>query len=176
MDRNPVRAAAIRYGLLFVISVILVVGFWFHREFYQIGFGPLVLIGGFVTFLVILATRALGRGVLWRGHARGSLAFSRPTVERILAGTQTSAILPLDTQVPPAGSLTRVLVSDSQEAVAEVRVSDVRRRWAADVREDEAAAAGFDGVDAFRVAWARGGRWKPQDLVLLVDFRREAKG
>ena len=176
MDRTSLRTAAIRYGLLFVISVILVMGFWFHAEFYQIGFGPLVLIGGVVTFLVIMSVRTLGRGVLWHGPTRGSLTFSREAAERVLAGTQTITILPVDTNVPPAGSLTRAVVAATQQSVAEVRVRDVRRRLAADVREAEAAAAGFDGVDAFRTAWARGGRWNPSDLVLLVDFRREARG
>ena len=30
MDREAFRDTALRYGLLFAISVVLVMGFWFH--------------------------------------------------------------------------------------------------------------------------------------------------
>src|SRR5947208_2433167 len=51
------RALAIRSLFLFLLSLVLVAGFWYHREFYQIGFTNLLIIGGFVTFLVIWAAR-----------------------------------------------------------------------------------------------------------------------
>ncbi|TLZ51516.1 MAG: hypothetical protein E6K18_04720 [Methanobacteriota archaeon] len=176
MDRDALRTSAIRYGLLFAISVILVVGFWFHREFYQIGFGPLVVIGGVVTFVIILAVRALGGAPLGRGRVRGSLSLPRASAERVLSGTQTLAILPVETEVPPAGSLTRVLVGTTKQPMAHVRIRDVRRRLTADVREEEASAGGYDGLDEFRKAWARGLDPDPRDLVLLVELRKEAKG
>ena len=43
------RALAIRSTFLFLLSLVLVAGFWYHREFYQIGFTNLLIIGGFVT-------------------------------------------------------------------------------------------------------------------------------
>ena len=176
MDRLALRNAAVRYGLLFLISVVLVIGFWYHREFYQIGFLPLVLIGGGVTFLVLLSLRALNQGGLWKVRPRGSLPLAREATERVLAGTQTLAILPLASDVPSAGSVTRVVIAAaSAHPVAVVRIRDVRRRLAADVREDEAIAAGFDGLHGFRTAWDRKGAWDPRALVAIVEFHREGK-
>ncbi len=176
MDREAVHNVAVRYGLLFVISLILVVGFWFHREFYQIGFLPLVLIGGAVTFLVLLALRALNQGRLWRPRPRGTLPLPREAAERVLAGTQTIAILPVAAAAPAAGSVTRAVLGTTKEPVATLRVGDVRRRLAGDVSEEEATAAGYDGFDGFRTAWSRARPWDPRDLVVLVQFRREARG
>ena len=58
------RTFLVRSGFLFLISLVLVAGFWYHREFYQIGFTNLLIIGGFVTFLVIWAARLALSGEL----------------------------------------------------------------------------------------------------------------
>jgi len=79
------RALAIRSAFLFLLSLVLVAGFWYHREFYQIGFTNLLIIGGFVTFLVIWAARLAMTGELPRGRASGELTFTldEATVDRL---------------------------------------------------------------------------------------------
>src|SRR6059036_3913353 len=67
-----VRTFLVRSAFLFLISLVLVAGFWYHREFYQIGFTNLLIIGGFVTFLVIWAARLALSGELPRGRPRGA--------------------------------------------------------------------------------------------------------
>src|SRR2546426_622093 len=37
------RTFLVRSGFLFLISLVLVAGFWYHREFYQIGFTNLLI-------------------------------------------------------------------------------------------------------------------------------------
>ena len=175
MNRERIRRGITRYGLLFVISLILTGGFWFHREFYQIGFYPLLFIGGFVTFLVLLALRAVQTGVIWRKRPRGTLPVSRDAGERILSGTQTVAVLPLAAPALRAGSRTRAVVEATGHEVATVLVRDVRRRLAADVRAEEAARAGFDTIAEFHATWPEGRRWDPSEIVVLVEFRKEAK-
>src|SRR5436309_14271384 len=80
------RALAIRSLFLFLLSLVLVAGFWYHREFYQIGFTNLLVIGGFVTFLVIWAARPALPGELPRGRPRGGLTFSIEEGDRPLGG------------------------------------------------------------------------------------------
>ena len=63
------RILLIRSVFLFLLSMMLVAGFWFHGQFYQIGFTNLLIIGGFVTFLVIWAARLAMSGELPRGPA-----------------------------------------------------------------------------------------------------------
>src|SRR5256886_7037063 len=55
--RDRLRTLLIRSAFLFLLSLVLVAGFWFHREFYQIGFANLLIIGGVVPFLLIWAAR-----------------------------------------------------------------------------------------------------------------------
>src|SRR5438046_9434386 len=78
------RALAIRSLFLFLLSLVLVAGFWYHREFYQIGFTNLLVIGGFVTFLVIWAARLALTGELPPGRASRGLAFTPHGGERRL--------------------------------------------------------------------------------------------
>lgn len=173
MDRGKIRAAVIRYGLLFFVSVVLVAGFWFHGEFYALGLYPLLLVGGFVTFLVILSVRAAFTGSLPRGPPRGRLPVTRSAGERILAGTQTLAILPLGGPVPPVGLSALAVIEGTETVLTRIAIQDVRRRLAADVNDVEAQAAGYDGSMDFRRQWA-GGRWSPRDIVTLVSLRKEA--
>jgi len=62
----------IRSLFLFCLSILLVAGFYFHGGFYSIGLYPLLLIGGFVTFLVINAARVILAGEAPRGRPIGS--------------------------------------------------------------------------------------------------------
>lgn len=175
MEYKRIRDALIRYGLLFLVSVILVAGFWFHAEFYQIGLFPLLLVGGTVTMLVILAVRAAFTGSLPRGRARGRLPVSRDSGERILAGTQTIAILPAGAPVPSAGTDALAVIAGTETVLTRLSIRDIRRRLVADVRQEEAEAAGYAGAEDFRRNWS-GGDWKPRDFVVLVSISREAPG
>src|SRR3979409_526966 len=78
------RAPAIRSLFLFLLSLVLVAGFWYHRAVYQIGFTTLLIIGGFVPFLVIWAARLAMTGELPRGRPSGELSFTLEEGDRLL--------------------------------------------------------------------------------------------
>src|SRR5947199_757823 len=86
------RALAIRSLFLFLLSLVLVAGFWYHREFYQIGFTNLLIIGGFVTFLVIWAARLAMTGELPRGRPSGELALTLEEGDRRLKRVARSVV------------------------------------------------------------------------------------
>ena len=88
------KSALIRWGLLFLISLVLVAGFWFHREFYQIGLYPLLAIGGFVTFLVIVATSWVLSGTGPARRARGDLVVPPAEAEAMSRRPEGDLILP----------------------------------------------------------------------------------
>src|SRR5205809_7113093 len=77
------RALAIRSLFLFLLSLVLVAGFWYHREFYQIGFTNLLIIGGLVPLLVLWAARPAMTGDFARGRESGEVAFTLVAAERI---------------------------------------------------------------------------------------------
>jgi len=70
----------VRSTLLFLVSVALVVGFWYHTEFYRFGLLPLLAIGGLATFLVIAALRFILSGTLSGYWAFDEFVLSSPAV------------------------------------------------------------------------------------------------
>src|SRR5256884_8791541 len=94
--RDRLRTLLIRSVFLFLLSLALVAGFWFHSEFYQIGFAILLIIGGVVTFLVIWAARLALSGELPRGRPRGELAFSVEEGDRLLKDLAPLVVRPAE--------------------------------------------------------------------------------
>src|SRR5437667_8934179 len=102
------RTFLVRSGFLFLISLVLVAGFWYHREFYQIGFTNLLIIGGCVTFLVIWAARLALSGELPRGRPRGEPTFSVEAGDRVLEAVARVVVRPSEgTTVPGVGPVGR---------------------------------------------------------------------
>src|SRR3990172_3670829 len=94
---RPLRRQRILRDLaLLLVSMVMVMGFWIHREFYQVGLGPLVIIGGVVTFVVIKVLFWSSGAVALRYRPfTGTLLFEREEVDEILARRQTATIRPL---------------------------------------------------------------------------------
>src|SRR5467141_1703864 len=110
------RALAIRSLFLFLLSLVLVAGFWYHREFYQIGFTNLLIIGGVVTFLVIWAARLALSGELPRGRPRGELTFSVEEGDRLLKAVARLVVRPAEgTTIPGVGHVVQALYETGSE-------------------------------------------------------------
>lgn len=171
MDRRWAKLA-IRSGFLFLISVVLVAGFWFHSTFYQIGLTNLLLLGGFVTFLVIWAARLAMTGELPRGRPSGDLAFSLEEGDRLLKGVARVVVRPSeDLVVPTVGHIVRATY-DRGPGFARLVLEDARRAFLSDLTDEDARMAGFRSVrelvEAGRSRW----RWAPSDVVTLLRVRR----
>ena len=173
MEREVVRRTVVRYGLLFLVSVLLVGGFWFHGSLYELGLVPLLLVGGLATFFVLLIVRASGSGQLWQRRPAGDVTVRREQAAAIASGEASLTILPLGTRVPLPGSVANARVSGADPPIARVEIRDFHRQLVADVGEDEARAAGYAGAEAFRRTWSEGRPARPDEIVLLLEFRRE---
>jgi hypothetical protein len=172
MDRDAFRRASVRYGVLFLTSVLLVAGFWFHGTFYALGLGPLLLVGGFATFTILLVLRITWTGGAWR-RSGGDLAFRPEQGERLKARAASLNILPMGARVPAVGAVANAVVPGSDRPAARVVVEDVQRSLYADVGEAEARAAGYDSAEDFRRRWEAEHARDPREIVLFVHFRVE---
>ncbi|HYM40856.1 MAG TPA: hypothetical protein VEY12_12080 [Thermoplasmata archaeon] len=160
-----------RAGLLFLLSVVLVFGFWEHRNFYQIGFTNLLILGGLVTFLVILGFRLALSGDLPRRRPLGELAFTLDEGDRILRGGAELTIRPLrDEAFPVVGQVVRATYDTGRE-FGRLLVVDGTRKLLADLTEDEARRAGYRTAAELRDAGMVRWRWKPGDLVAILRLR-----
>ena len=126
-----------RGALLFVLSAVLVFGFWEHRNFYQIGFTNLLLLGGLVTFLVILGFRLALSGDLPRRRPKGALTFSLDEGDRLLRGGAEIAVRPADSVPSPVVGQWLWATYDSGRAFGRLLVVDGTRRILADVTDEE---------------------------------------
>lgn len=170
MDER-LRTLAIRSVFLFLISLVLVAGFWYHREFYQIGFTNLLLIGGLVTFLVIWAARLAMTGDLPRGRPSGEMAFTVEEGDRLLKRVARLVIRPAEgLVVPGAGHVVRAKYDTGPE-FARLVIEDARRAYLADVTEEDARAAGFRSTNDLLEAGTPRWHWRPSDLVTLLRVR-----
>src|SRR2546422_10515014 len=137
------RTFLVRSGFLFLISLVLVAGFWYHREFYQIGFTNLLLIGGLVTFLVIWAARLALSGELPRGRPRGELTFSVEEGDRLLKAVARLVVRPSEgTTVPGGGRVVRA-VYETGPGLGRLFIEDARRPFPSDIQDAGGREAGF---------------------------------
>ena len=169
---SRIRTLVIRSVFLFLLSLLLVAGFWFHRDFYQVGFTNLLIIGGFVTFLVIWATRLAMSGELPRGRPSGELTFSVEEGDRLLKNVARLVVRPAENKtIPGVGHVLRAKYETGPE-FARLLIEDARRAFLADMTEDEAHQAGFPSIAKLRETGATKWQWRPSDLVTILRVRR----
>jgi hypothetical protein len=135
----------VKFLILFIISSVLVLGFWFHSMFYQYGLIPLLAVGGLVTLIIIFVTsRTLSFKPLFRVRAKGSVEFTEKEKSMVLKGEKRVHVVPL-----PASRLLRVNTHCTAvcegERFAAIYITDVRRALVQDIAEGELAPVGFSG-------------------------------
>ncbi len=160
-----------RAGLLFLLSVVLVFGFWEHRNFYQIGFTNLLLLGGLVTFLVILGFRLALSGDLPRRRPRGELSFTLDEGDRLLRGGAETAVRPATAEDLPTVGQVVWAKYDTGRVFGRLLVLDGSRKILADLNDEDAKRAGYASADELRASGAARWQWKAADVVAVLRLR-----
>ena len=161
-----------RTGILVGLSMVLVFGFWEHRSFYQYGLPTLLVGGGLVTFLVILAFRLALSGRFPRGRPVDEVVLPASLVDGILRGTVELLICPAETRrVPVVGRLVRGRYETGAE-FGRLRVLDGTRKRLSELTDGEARAGGYRSAADFRAT----GDLKPESIIaiLKVESLRDA--
>ena len=170
------RVLLVRSVFLFLLSLVLVAGFWYHREFYQIGFTNLLIIGGLVTFLVIWAARLAMSGELPRARPAGEITCTLEEGDRLLRKVVRLVVRPTEgTSFPPVGHVLRGKYDTGPE-FARILIVDARRAFLSDLTEAEARDAGYRTAAELRDAGAMRWQWRPSDLVTILDVRALGAG
>ncbi len=165
------RTLLIRSVFLFLLSMLLVVGFWYHREFYQYGLTNLLIVGGLVTFLVIWAARLAMTGELPRGRPAGEITFTLEEGDRLLRNVARLVVCPTEgLEIPAVGHVLRAKYDTGPE-FARVLLVDARRAFLSDVTDEDARQAGYRSAAELRESGALRWRWRPSDLVTVLKLR-----
>jgi hypothetical protein len=159
----------VRASILFVLSMVLVLGFWEHRNFYQFGLPVLLVGGGLVTFLVILAFRVALSGRFPHGWASGDIVLSESEETGLRRGMVRSLIRDAeDPNLPLVGSVVQGRF-DSGAAASRLKILDGRRAPLADVTDEEARSAGYRSASELSQGM---GAVHPRDPVAIYQVTR----
>lgn len=163
----------VKNGVLLLLSMVLVVGFWGHSAFYDLGLVPLIFIGGIATFVFLkLITWANDTGIMGV-RSRGSLLFRPDEVRLVQYGSKSISVRPLRKTRMRAGTVYDAKLSVvSDRPFACLLVTDIYRRRLGDINEEEAVRDGAGSLDEFRKKWgASTGGWDPSEIVRVIEFR-----
>jgi len=173
MSGKGLGSPLLKNGVLFLISMVLVVGFWGHSAFYDLGLVPLMFIGGGITFVVLkVITWANDTGAMGM-RSRGTLVFPPDEVRLVQYGSKVILIRPLRKTRMRAGSVYEAKLSVvSDRSFARLLITDVYRRRLGDISEEEAVRDGAASLQEFRGAWeAAHSGWNPSEIVRVIEFQ-----
>jgi len=162
----------VKNGVLLLVSMVLVVGFWGHSAFYDFGLVPLIFIGGGVTFAFLkLITWANGSGMVG-ARSRGSLLFRPDEVRLVQYGSKSISVRPLRKTRMRAGMVYDAKLNVvADRPFARLLVTDIYRRRLGELTEDEAVHDGAGSLAEFRKRWeATAGGWDPSEIVRVIEF------
>jgi hypothetical protein len=172
LNTRSVARLLLKAGVLFVISVILVAGFWNHEMFYQFGLYSLLLLGGFTTLGIIVA----GQMIFSRGFPKkrsiGTLGLTLEEGQHVLLRSATMLALPCEAaQELKPGKVVTAKYSHGSHALAHLKIRGSYRKILSDFSEEEIYALGYPSLEKFKAAIGRHGRWNPNDIVALTIFK-----
>jgi len=157
--------------LLVGISMIMVVGFFYHGTFYQIGLIPLVIIGGIAVFIVLkIITWANSQlGVRRKGHV-GNLLFKADRISSVLYGEVTTTIRPLKKGRLRVDMLCNVKATLSGRPAGTVLITDIRRKKLDELDEKDTRQEGMS-ADRFRQEFMKMYGGPEGQIVRVIHFR-----
>jgi len=133
--------------LLVGISMIMVIGFFYHGTFYQIGLIPLVIIGGVVVFIVIKIISWANSSLSVKRKGRvGTLLFKADRISSVLYGEVKSTVRPLKKGRLRVDMLCSVKATLSGKPAGLVLITDIRRKRLFDLSDTEAKAEGLSSA------------------------------
>jgi hypothetical protein len=160
--------------LLLVISMVMVLGFFYHGEFYQIGLGPLVFIGSVVVFVVLKVVSWANSELRVRSRGRtGNLLFKPAMISSILYGEVTTTIRPLKKSRLKVGNLCNVRRKVAGQRLATVLITDIRRKRLNDLTVRDLKKAGEEKgiITEYRKDWEKKFGGGEDQIVRIIHFK-----
>jgi hypothetical protein len=156
--------------LLVGISMIMVVGFFYHGTFYQIGLIPLVLIGGVGVFVVlkIISWANSSLGIKRKGRV-GTLLFKADRIPSITYGEVTTTIRPLKKGRLKVDMLCSIKATLSGKAALTVLIKDIRRKRLSELSDLDLRKEGMS-AEKFKEEFLKVYGGAPDQIVRVIHF------
>jgi len=164
------RRKAISNVLLIGISMIMVVGFFYHGTFYQIGLIPLVIIGGIAVFIVlkIISWANSSLSVKRKGRV-GTLLFRADRIPSILYGEISTTVRPLKKGRLEVDMLCTVKATLSGRPAGMILIKDIRRRRLHELSDKEIKDEGVS-TTMFRQEFIKNYGGAEDQIVRIIHF------
>jgi len=156
--------------LLVGISMIMVIGFFYHGTFYQIGLIPLVIIGGVVVFIVIKIISWANSSLSIKRKGRvGTLLFKSDRISSILYGEVTTTIRPLKKGRLKVDMLCSVKATLSGKPAGTVLIKDIRRKRLIELTDKEMKGEGMT-AERFKEEFMKRYGGTEEQIVRVIHF------
>lgn len=172
IDLKLALRAILKNSLLFVISLLLVLGFYYHPYFYQLGLFWLLVVGGTVTFIIIkLGAWINSTGVIQMYD--GVMLFEPHQSELIKNGLMKQTIrLPRASRIRKGHIIRAKLSLESDIYFAELLITDVRKKAIDQLTEEDVYLSGYKNLAEFKKQWEeKHGKINEDDKVRIIKFR-----
>lgn len=157
--------------VVYLISISLVIGFYWHSRFYDLGLVPLVIIGSMLTFIVLKIILWTNKETSLLKRISGTLFVTEDEMRDISSGKMTCLIRPIRKSRMRAGQVFTVKVSPTRDGIEEkILINEIYRKRLIEIGAMEARMAGFDNVEKFIEKFGK--RFGKKDIVRIINFTR----
>ena len=170
--RNKIILLVIENAALLTIGAILVVGFWYHSNFYSIGLPLLVAIGAVIIVLMIITITLIRKGKDLLDGSKGFILLDPGDKEKVLDGLKTQAMFRGHTENYKKGQTYHAKVNiTSKKHFAKLYVKAVKSAKLGELKEPAALKMGYCDLKELKADWKkRFGRFEKDTDVTIVDF------
>lgn len=155
---------------MFAIAALLVTGFYYHAEFYKLGWIGLLIIGSIITFIVLKVILWLNYKRFSAGEIEGVLIFKAEEVDPIKHGQIKQIIRPKrESNIRPGAIYKAKLNIMSDQYFSELLVRDIFTKKLKELSEHDILLTGAKSRNEFKDRWLnKYGFWKPELIVKMI--------
>lgn len=167
--------------VLFIISILIIVAFWYHKLLYHLSYEVILIVGGLVIFLAIKLGLWVGsKGGIF-GRPKGMILFQPRDIGLVLYGAKRLLIRPYEDGEVKIGCIYEVKITlgrkmeknefEKERSFAKVVVEDAYAVLLKEISDRDATLAGFRSLEDFKENWtALYGKFDPEEVVRMIKF------
>ena len=166
----------LRALILFILSAVLVGGFWFHAEFYKFGL-PILMIAGAVTVIIMVLAFRFAISGKYQSFSRPkeSLEFELDELDRVRHGLKKSTLRkPQEKREFRPGSVVSARLRGTDDTgILRLRIVGIDRKYLADFDKGDLQALGIGSKGELSEMWRKlGGRLDERVYGEVIFFER----
>lgn len=150
----------------------MVAGFYYHAEFYKLGWIGLLIMGSMVTFIVLKIILYLNYTKYTKGDVEGFLIFKPDEVDLIKHGKIKQIVRPDRVNYLKPGAIYRAKLNVMSDTFfSELIIRGIKIKKLFELSEQDILLTGADSRDEFINRWVtKYGSWRPEKNVRLIRF------